>query len=204
MPLLSPKDSRVCLPMHMAKGISLSGARLGGRPPLNVRPRVASRYFATIPLTDDDETELSVFVSFSSFSDLANDGAFRLVMNDHKVHVIIHGRSQRDLASTFSSDIKSEHSLAISPAISDANDDPAEPLAGHKIGGNPLIIVKRPILMTNLAAAISQGYRLYCQFDFAVSGDDTWQGTWPFGQGLFQVFIKEPVKQEEILWMWQM
>lgn len=59
---------RSCRPLTILESDSTGGLRIGGNPPVNVAPgkiNNLTRYFATIPLDNENRFELSLFCSFA-------------------------------------------------------------------------------------------------------------------------------------------
>lgn len=79
MRLLCPSDSQKCLPLRIANGESDEGPRIGGHAPQDVAPTKETpktRYFMTLPLTLDADTEVSFFLSLSFDQMLDKAGKF--------------------------------------------------------------------------------------------------------------------------------
>lgn len=74
---------------------------------------------------------------------------------------------------------------------------------GHKLGGYPYLISvnTRPAVKKLLA----RGYFHFLQLDFIVQEDADWDGSWYFGDGLFNLFCRpRPNANWEWRWLWQM
>src|SRR5687768_6362827 len=100
MRLIYPDDRRICLPITVGSGISEDGARLGGAPPKDVVPTKkyeATRYFATLPLTADAGTEISIFLSFG-FDEMSEASRRILGPGDDLVEVVVHEKRSRNIS----------------------------------------------------------------------------------------------------------
>ena len=191
MRLLCPSDPRRCLPLLIGDGDSEQGARLGGRPPLNVRPlNKKCVYFISVPMDVAGTTYLSVFVNTSvkRFSEMNA----KVLPSGTGVELIEHPAAPRVTQAEAVSEW-SEHPLVPLDEIDD--DVPLEtgrvqPLSSHKVGGRPYFVQAFKKLRQSVEALEQQGYRQLLQLDFPGKRDAEVGGTWPFGDGVFHVFVK--------------
>src|SRR5689334_22000638 len=110
MQLVCPSNPLTCLPLNVIDGPSETGARLGGRPPVDVRPAFQdafTQYFLTLPFSIEPVRELSIFIC-SDFSQLLETCG--TLHKEGLVQVVIHEESRRGEASSLSSNL-SEHPL---------------------------------------------------------------------------------------------
>jgi hypothetical protein len=206
MRLLFPDNTGVCLPITVGSGSSEDGARLGGTPPKDVvptkRPK-AARYFATLPLTADTETEISLFLLFD-FDEMAEASRRILGPGDNLVEVVIHEKRSRDMStSEFISEL-SAHPLLIHGETPDWFVTGGEKVveSGHKIGGRPYLDQPRTQMLDELQAVTSTGFRQFVQLGFPSGAHDSpVAGDWPFADGVFHLLVKANV-QEHVEWRW--
>ncbi|HNB54542.1 MAG TPA: hypothetical protein PK530_21525, partial [Anaerolineales bacterium] len=72
---------------------------------------------------------------------------------------------------------------------------------GHKFGGRPYCI-QEPTL-AGVEELLAQGYRQIFQIDFPSPQDGRISGSWPFGDGLFNLFWRPPFENEPFYWYLQ-
>lgn len=206
MRLLCPDDPRICLPITVGSGISEDGARLGGRPPKDVVPTrkyEATRYFATLPLTADAGTEISIFLSFG-FDEMSEASRRMLGPGDDLVEVVVHEKRLRNANSNdFVSEL-SAHPLLIHGEAPDWFLTGGEKIveSGHKIGGRPYLEQPRTQMLDELQGVISAGFRQFAQLGFPSGAHDApVAGDWPFADGVFHLLLKAEA-QERLEWRW--
>lgn len=206
MRLLCPDDPRICLPITVGSGSSEDGARLGGTPPKDVVPtkkREAARYFATLPLTADAGTEISIFLSFD-FDEMARVSRRMLGPWDNLVEVVVHEKRSRNTSTNdFVSEL-SPHPLLIHGEAPDWFVTGGEKVveSGHKIGGRPYLEQPRTQILDELQGVISTGFRQFVQLGFPSGAHDApVAGDWPFADGIFHLLVKANVK-EHVEWRW--
>lgn len=203
MPLAFPEDKDLCLPIQIVDGRSNGGALFGGRPPSGVIPIANGlRFFASFPFFSAPETCLSLFVAdFDEILELRG----RVVELD-RLEVLVHSPTSRaDSASPHDSNL-SEHSLALQSVCEDwVLGDEGEKVvrSGHKLGGSPYLINPRSSLVSELRKTYSEGFRHVAQFDFPSGDDSMVSGDWPFGDGIFSLFGKDPfMAPADWRWLW--
>ena len=209
MNLICPQDLNVSRPFQRGLGPSEIGPRMGGRPPKGIYPSslcVEPRYLLTLPLSEDRQSEITIFYSWDQFNKLIGVPNNSIEKSIGKyIDIAIHGHSFRDIASPFTSDL-SEHPVIISDPVNDlVIDDEIDeaPLSDHKIGGRPCRIRNLEQLFKNVASIQAQGYLQVVQLEFIGSNDVEWKGNWPFADGVFHLFGKPPFGEHNWCWIWQ-
>jgi hypothetical protein len=201
MILVAPADPSRSRTFRIVDGESERGARLGGRAPDGVGDSVLREdavYVMTVPLSSTPELELSIFVQGEIWAAM-NQGLF----SDVRVVALPHVPSHRRSDGRFRSQL-SEHRIVLGDEISDADPesddaDGPKPWSHHKIGGRPYCI-QEPELEG--AEALSQrGFVQLIQLDFPGSADGAVSGSWPFADGMFNLFGKPPF--DEFFWAFQ-
>lgn len=204
MPLLYADDELLCLPITVGAGETQSGARLGGLRPEGIRPKTASaRYFATLPLTQDRETELSVFLAFD-FDGMANASRRILTNADDPLEVLVHEARPRANDPDNASEL-SAHPLEIHGTAPDWFVTGGKKVieSGHKIGGRPYIEQRSPSLLAELERLTSSGFRQFVQIGFPSGRHDAIvTGDWPFADGVFHLLVREMSGTPEFCWFW--
>lgn len=203
MRLLSPSDPTRCVPFLISSGEGTEGTMLGGRPPEGIAPiprGESQRYFATVPIAVDPPLFASIFVA-----DLEPLMGVRGQINGAGlVGIVVHPRKQRGPTSAFNS-LLSEHSLLLAdPADDQTADDDGVPTTrpGHKIGGAPHLVRRKAVLSAALESLRRDRYLLVAQFDFPHGADAVVSGDWPFADGMFALFGREPFHEGDWRWYW--
>lgn len=206
MQLLCSADPSVSIPIRVGSGPSDVGPRLGGRAPEGVRPQggsASTAYLMTLPLGIQPALEASIFLSFD-FDGMA-DAAGDLAPNG-PVTVLTHTPSRRATTREYASNL-SEHPLILGvPSNDELTSDTGVRLtkSSHKIGGRPFFLHGEPTIETDVEIAYRAGFRQLVQLAFpGGSGDATVSGDWPFGDGLFHVFVRASQSSFEFLRFWE-
>lgn len=192
MRVFAPRDPARNLKFHIGSGLSSSGARLGGRPPaLEPAPQLdpAGQYVMTVPFLLDPLVYVSVFVncSFDTLLDAQNEG----LQADSRIVVVRHGETSRAPDAPNASELTA-HPLLFetdpTPDLVDDGEGGQVIASSHKIGGRPHCI-QEPEL-EGVEALLREGYVQAVQLDFPGSKDALVSGSWPFGDGLFNLFLR--------------
>ena len=206
MQLLCPADPSVSRRVWIGSGESEVGPRIGGRAPGGVQLAQefdAATYLMTLPLSVQPELEASVFLSFD-FEGMADNSG--LLRPNGLVTVVAHGQSRRADTQGHVS-LLSEHPLVLGDSAEDefVSDNGVRVIrSSHKIGGRPFFLHGEPQLEADVEAAYRSGFRQLVQLAFpGGSNDATVSGDWPFGDGLFHVFVREDGEQFEFLRFWE-
>lgn len=204
MQLLCAEDELVCLPITVGEGDSQSGARLGGLRPEGIQPKRGSgRYFATLPFTQDRNTEISLFIAFD-FAAMGNASRRILTNADGLLEVLVHEARPRAHDSDAASEL-SGHPLLIYGTAPDWFVSGGKKVieSGHKIGGRPYIEQPGPSLPAELEKLTSSGFRQFFQIGFPSGHHDaTVAGDWPFADGIFHLLVKDRAGTPEFCWFW--
>lgn len=206
MQLLFPNDETLCLPITIGTGSSETGPRLGGAPPEGVVPSKRTnlaRFFMTLPLSAEGESEVSVFLGFD-FDQMANVTRRVLGPADDLIEVIEHEKRARGRDSDeFLSEV-SPHPLIIGVQSPDWFITGGERVieSGHKIGGRPYVEQPRSTLLREMDSMMAEGFRQFVQIGFPGGRDSDVEGDWPFGDGIFHLFMKKAATIEW-RWMWE-
>ncbi|HMV28043.1 MAG TPA: hypothetical protein PKE23_01555 [Anaerolineales bacterium] len=199
-----PFELQQSRPFHFVEETSLAAARIGGTMPdgISVPLRDDARYFGTFPLYDgNSRLFFSIFIngSFASFIHALNAG----FQTDDRVVVIVHEKKPRSTDTKYASGL-SPHAIQVHDIASDLiQNDIGETVIRerHKFGGRPYSI-QEPILPGS-EALFAQGYRQVLQIDFPNPTDGAISGSWPFGDGIFNLFWKAPFEKEPYYWYLQ-
>jgi hypothetical protein len=208
MVLAFPDDQRYSIPFSIGIGDSESGPRLGGRSPASVVSLrlIQGAYFATVPVVTTPALEASIFLDWKRF------GAFDKVPRNcvspagTEFVEVVSAEPMRRRSDTVFAGPLSEHPLMLGTLTDDTEVDFDEQLcfrSSHKLGGSPHLIQPRESLVKQLETIRLNDYRHIVQFDYVVPNDAAWKGTWPFGDGLFNLFGKPPFQTGDWLWLWQ-
>lgn len=204
MRLVSPDSDLACVPLRIVDGVGAPGAWLGGRPPEGVVPPTSPgvlRYFATVPLATEPALCVSVFVA-----DLEEIMRVRGRVNQTgPLQPVVHSGKPRESVKSAHDSALSEHSLMLlEPADDWVEDDDGQQVVRpeHKIGGRPHLVRERPELLASLEGIREQGYFLVAQFDFPSGQDAVVSGDWPFADGMFALFGREPFAEQDWRWCW--
>ena len=199
-----PEDINLSRPFHFATESQPGGSRIGGNMPegLVVALTENARYFGTFPLYEGQSAlYFSVFIncSFSDLLDALNQG----FQSDDRIVVIVHEEKPRSTSPQYASKL-SRHTLQIDDVQADVvRSDGGEDVIRdrHKFGGRPFCI-QEPTL-DGADELFAQGYRQVLQIDFPNLTDGDISGSWPFGDGIFNLFWKYPFENERYYWYLQ-
>jgi hypothetical protein len=200
-----PDDPKFSRPFHFADENQPNNARIGGAMPedLVVPLNDNAEYFGTFPLYENQShLYFSLFIncSFEALLSALNRG----FQADNRIVVVPHEEKPRGKSTKYSSKL-SQHALQIGDLKSDMiQNDSGESVIreGHKFGGRPFCI-QEPILEGSEELFI-QRYNQLLQIDFPVSKyDGKISGSWPFGDGIFNLFWKYPFENEKYYWYLQ-
>ena len=204
MRLVAPMDPGQHRPFRIGDGPSQSGPRLGGRAPLlDVMPSLApaSQYVLTIPFLVDPAVYVSVFVNgaLETFWESMNEG----LQSDDRIVTVRHGEALRCDSDEFRSDL-SAHPLVVAellePDMMDDGDGGRGISSYHKLGGRPYCI-QEPEL-EGAEELLGRGYVQALQLDFPSRRDGVVSGSWPFADGLFNLFLT-PDEDAPVYWAFQ-
>jgi hypothetical protein len=142
--------------------------------------------------------ELSIFIQGDLWNTM-NRGIF----SDERVAVMAHPPSVRRSDRTYVS-VLSEHRIVLGDEapdlVADQSDDgDPRPMSDHKIGGRPYCI-QEPEL-EGAEALLNRGLLQLLQLDFPDGRDATVSGSWPFADGLFNLFGAPPF--DTFFWAFQ-
>ncbi len=201
-PFIFPGDPSSSRPFHFADEQHPQNARIGGTMPegVDILLRDHAEYFGTFPLyAGESPLYFSVFIncSFGELIASLNQGP----QSDNRIVAVLHGPQPRSMSTRYASRL-SQHILCIGDVQSDSvkNDsDEQHPRERHKFGGRPYCI-QEPTLRGS-ETLFQQGYRQIVQIDFPITRfDGNITGTWPFGDGIFNLFWKYPFDNEPYYW----
>ncbi len=176
-------------PLRIGNSDATSGPRIGGRPPEGVLPSVITahtRYFATLPLYDKPELEVSIFTSIASRSD--DDFCISYHSNEIKTEVssivqfVHHPFSHRSQKDGFNAEYSAQ-SLIIGEETAETF---SNQYVGHRIGGTPFIL---GYVGEGVSKILTEGYVHFVQFAYPVP-DDAGEGEWVLGNFSLSVFAK--------------
>ena len=196
-------NCHICIPLQIidAESDGVCG-RIGGRPPQGVYPATgtASHYFATVPFFRSPILLISIFVG--SLVDLLNIKG--RVSAPGVVVPIVHppfpGGGDLQLASPLSA-----HWLEALQEVEDRMKNDEGNLVsrpGHKLGGRPHLIRERDGLLDELRQMDMGGFVHLIQFDFPGRMDAPVSGSWPFADGIFNLFGRPPFAPTDWRWFW--
>lgn len=199
--LIYPFDSKLSRPFHFIEETEVQGARIGGTMPEDIiySFNETAEYFGTFPVySEKQDLYFSVIINctFAELIASLNQG----LQKDNRIVVVLHKEAPRSTSIKFSSKINA-HSLVISDPVSDyiTNSSGISYVRErHKFGGMPFCIQED--LPDGTAAAINNGYRHILQIDFPGIADINVSGSWPFGDGIFNLFWKFPFENNGFFW----
>lgn len=199
-----PLDLKQSRPFHFVEESTPVDVRIGGNMPdgLSVRLHEGARYFGTFPIYDEiSRLYFSIFIncSFANFIKALNRG----FQTDDRIVVAIHESLPRSTSAKYGSGL-SQHAIHIDAVGADLiQSDTGETVVreGHKFGGSPYSIQK-PVLPGSEALFL-KGYKQVLQVDFPSPSDGRVSGSWPFGDGIFNLFWKDPFEKEHYHWYLQ-
>ena len=188
-----PKGLRA--PMKIVASSDRLRARIGGSPPAGVNTllrnaTLQTRYFATFPL--DSKRDASVFLSFTfdtmlNFAGVVNAGTAGGVI---LIEAVVHHPRPRASDEALRSEL-SERSLQVLAPTKDIVELDAGPgpSPDHKLGGEPWLHACGNPRLEELRRLSDEGFAHFAQIDFPGAEDDGPSGDWPFGDGIFNLFV---------------
>lgn len=197
-----PDNINLSRPFHFTTENADSKARIGGNMPeeLSISLNENAQYFGTFPLYDNESPlYFSLFIN-CSFKEFVVDWHGR-IKDDSKVVVALHEYRPRSKSTQYASRLKSQHSIEILKTREDIYQSDTGELVvreGHKFGGAPYCIQEPKLI--GWEELLAQGYRQILQIDFPGLEDGAVSGTWPFGDGIFNLFWKYPFEGEKYFW----
>jgi hypothetical protein len=206
MKLIVPSDRGMHRPFRIGDGVSTQGPRLGGRAPafdagVTAALPAGAEYFLTFPLAVEPGLFASLFLNapFDELLEARNAG----FMTDDRIILLTHGEVPRAGHTRHQSPI-SPHPIILLPEAPDLISDGEGGFifdSGHKVGGQPYCI-QEPEL-PGAADLFTQGLAHVLQLDFPGARDGGVKGSWPFGDGLFNIFWRPPFEGCQPHWYWQ-
>jgi hypothetical protein len=171
------------------------GPRLGGTAPEkfdSARLNKSMQYFLSFPLKTSPDLHASVFLTNDtcSFFDDRN-----MLHSDDRLIVIPHSPQPSGKLKKYAS-IFNPCAIVVGEQTLDTRDD-GLPEAGHKIGGAPYCTNEKEF--TAGMELLRRGYLHVLQLDFPGPGENI-SGSWPFGEGIFNLFWEPPFKSGKYLW----
>ena len=149
-----------------------------------------TRYFATLPIDDEAELEVSLFTSIAT--EIGDDRFLTRNINAVKaedsavVQFVVHPRSCR----TQKDGLESEYSaqpLIVGHETPEIQDDSN---GDHKAGGTPCLF--RSDVIETVATLLADGYLHFLQFSYP-GPDDAGEGEWVLANYSLNVFAKPEV-----------
>lgn len=199
-----PGNSERCIPIQIIENSESGTGFLGGTPPVGISPLTKFTelaYFATLPLFNQTELWVSIFVA----------GLEQLMSVRGRVNppggieVCVHGALPRNSSPTSWDSPLSAGRLRVLPETDDwiVDDDGSRCIRpGHKLGGRPHLIRTSARLMEDLQQLARRGFIHVAQIDFPGDDDATVSGDWPFADGIFSLFAREPYGADDWAWCW--
>ncbi len=198
---LFPSNDGECVPLVIDDGNSVSGSRLGGRPPAGVVPghiTPLTRYFCTIRIAEDPVLEISVFLSLD-FDSMA-DGAGIIHASGEVIEAIVHCESLRGDDTVLASELTPHpirHERTCEDYLIDEDGNHVV-RSHHKLGGSPFLQDTGEGLPAAVRQMRDEGCFQVVQIDFPGADDGDVEGDWPFAGGIFHLFGSNPM--ETCLW----
>jgi hypothetical protein len=220
MSLIYPDDIQHSRPLRLGPDTAPDGPRIGGRAPDAIALTDLDdtfEYFATLPLSDDGATEVSLFISQDVERWFAAGGKPLEVGAGQVVRVSVHPRSVRGKAATYRSRIVDQR-LHLDPEEQDWRLDPNEVdyeterpprtvyNATNKVGGRPHLLHFIVPTLRWFEGLRSQGYLQVVQFDMFNMGPFEKlkrKEHWEPGNGWFHLFGKPPFVDTTWYWLWE-
>jgi hypothetical protein len=199
---VAPANLDKCIPWRISGKDSPKGPRIGGRGPNGQGawkiPKDAE-YFGTFPLARFPDLEFSLYVRpYDVLVEAQNGGP----QEDRRVCCFAHPPSSRGKDRRFESSLKTRHGIVLGRIRSDlVKDEETHPYSDHKIGGRPYCIQEPELPEAD--ALFEQGFIQALQVDFPGAKDGSVSGDWPFGGGLFNLFLKPPFGPKDVRWYLQ-
>ena len=205
MRLVLPALLDVSIPLRIGPEPDHGVARLGGRAPAGVSlAKLGSegRYFATVPLTEDPDRVVSIFIGFTL--DQMLDAAGDINSGSAFVENVVHRPGPRRNDRAYESEIAA-YSLVLEAPREDMVEDGDRYVvrSSHKIGGRPYFMHGDPMLESAVAALEREGFRQVVQFDLPGAEDEPIAADWPFGDGVFHVLGRPPFGEGDWRAFWE-
>lgn len=187
-------NARKYWPMHIGEGDGNTGFRIGGLPPIGLKPKLVSdltQYFGTFPIFGDQDEELSIFVAFDylnrdSPSFIANNLWKPLGEDVPVIQCAFHAHSKRSEDASLASEFNG-CAVNIGPESMDSvENEPGE--SAHRIGGTPFFYPKYAHIAAQL---LSSGYVHVLQWGYPGKGDCSVKGEWPFANYRFHLYLRQ-------------
>ena len=194
-----------CFPLVIKRKRNATGARIGGRPPVGVRPREIGRgaqYLLTFP---HGGHEISVFINGGQDAFMTplirNQGTWFRSGNG-VVEAVVHAPARRSLRSSLESEL-SARALVIGPERPDVDEtDPSYPLNDHKLGGVPCLHQNNLAYHDEVSRLHAVGFRQWLQLSFPSVKDDPISGSWPFAECNFHLFGRPVPSGIDWIYFW--
>ena len=200
--LISPDNINLSRPFHFVNEDTSSKARIGGNMPegLSISLDENAQYFGTFPLYEDaSQLYFSLFIN-CSFKEFVIDW-HGSIKDSNKITIALHEYRPRSESTQYASRLKSQHSIEILKTREDVYQSDMGELVvreGHKFGGTPYCLQEPKLI--GWEELLAQGYRQILQIDFPGLEDGAVSGSWPFGDGIFNLFWKHPFEGEKYFW----
>jgi hypothetical protein len=199
------RDKLFCEPVRILPKDSLAGARFGGSAPRGVVPLSLGRraqYLLTVPWNG---AELSVFTAFVYAPDdpdcIWGLGKMAFEQGNPFVEAVLHAPAPRSGVKRRSSQFRG-HALLVEPQRSDFDRE----LEGHwpdsKLGGLPVFYDAGADLQEVARNVIKAGFTHALQLSTPTDRDALVEGSWPFGDWVFHIFIREGSPKLEFRFIW--
>jgi hypothetical protein len=182
-------------PMHLVEGETEIGFRVGGNPPVGVKPKHASdltQYFGTFPITTTTDFELSVFTAFDYLSWKSPDSPtvnanIPLGSDSRVLQCVFHEPARRAKSSAMRSEIQGYTVKIDKPITTDLRSDPNRGVP-HMIGGIPYYYPKYAGVAGEI---LNSGYFHLLNWNSPTGKWDCGvKGNWPFPNLRFDLYLK--------------
>jgi hypothetical protein len=191
--------------MMIKRKRSIRGGRIGGEPPVGIRPKELGRgaqYLLTVPFAGH---EISVFIN-GDRSSLAtpviqNQGTWFRSGNG-VVEAIAHAPAPRVESSSLESEL-SPRALVVGPEQADVDEtDPRFPLDVMKLGGTPYFHQNTMESHEEVERLAAVGFSQWLQLSLPSAADDPIEGSWPFAECNFHLFGRPVPTGIEWIYFW--
>jgi hypothetical protein len=184
--------------MHIVEGDSSTGFRVGGLPPVGVKPSYTNeltQYFGTFPIAGHQEEEISIFTSFEY---LDPDDPFFFTRHINKplgaesevLQCVFHKPEKRAKKSSFASELQG-YAVKVDKESIDNPEDAASGVP-HKIGGVPFLRHYHPDARKASSDLLNSGYIHFLQWSGPVGKwDCKVKGKWAFPNYRFNLYLKQ-------------
>jgi hypothetical protein len=157
-----------------------------------------------VPFLLEPERHLSLFVSFEGEEMIKLSGSARAT---DLIQAVVHAPSPPDSGSRHASTLLPRGFEALLETDDDLLADDGERVIrpGYKLGGRPHCVHDPLEYVDGGREVLSQGFVQAAQFDwFGLDEDADIEGDYPFGTGIFHVFVRNPSGQPEWRWLWEL